>query len=249
MSSLLVKHLASKGCKKIMIVNRSYPRAEALAEEFSEIEFDIHLMTDLMSCVENSDVIFAASSSEEILIARDDAASMRSVSEKVGGVRRFFDISVPRNISNCINELESSRVFNVDDLKEVVAANKEERAKAAAEAEVLINEEIQAFEAWWDSLETVPAIKALRGKAETIRMTEFEKTLNKMGDGLSKKQMRALEDMSKGIVNKLLHGPMTALRCDGTDPAAVGETLANMEALERMFGLSDVAEVPIRRKK
>lgn len=249
MSSLLVKHLASKGCKKIMIVNRSYPRAEALAEEFSEIEFDIHLMTDLMSCVENSDVIFAASSSEEILIARDDAASMRPVSEKVGGVRRFFDISVPRNISNCINELESSRVFNVDDLKEVVAANKEERAKAAAEAEVLINEEIQAFEAWWDSLETVPAIKALRGKAENIRMTEFEKTLNKMGDGLSKKQMRALEDMSKGIVNKLLHGPMTALRCDGTDPAAVGETLANMEALERMFGLSDVAEVPVRRKK
>ena len=134
-------------------------------------------------------------------------------------------------------------------MKEVVAANKEERAKAAAEAEVLISEEIQAFEAWRDSLETVPAIKALRGKAESIRTVELEKTLNKMGEGLTKKQMRALEDMSRGIVNKLLHGPMTALRCDGTDPQAVGETLANMEALERMFGLSEVDEFPIRRKK
>lgn len=49
---------------------------------------------------------------------------------------------------------------------------------------------------------------------------------------------QVIEELSKGIVNKLLHGPMTALRCDGADPSAVSETLANMEALERMFGLT-----------
>ena len=41
--------------------------------------------------------------------------------------------------------------------------------------------------------------------------------------------LQVIEELSKGIVNKLLHGPMTALRCDGADPAAVTETLANME--------------------
>lgn len=51
-------------------------------------------------------------------------------------------------------------------------------------------------------------------------------------------QVRAVEELSRAIVNKLLHGPMTALRCDGSDPTAVGETLANMDALERMFELS-----------
>lgn len=112
--------------------------------------------------------------------------------------------------------------------------------QAAAEAAVLIEEEQRAFEAWRDSLETVPTIKALRSKAENIRAGEFEKALNKMGDGLSKKQLKAIEELSKAIVNKLLHGPMTALRCDGTDPDAVGQTLANMEALERMFQLSQV---------
>lgn len=59
-----------------------------------------------------------------------------------------------------------------------------------------------------------------------------------MGEGLTKKQAKALEDLTRGIVNKLLHGPMTALRCDGNDPEAVNETLANMDALERMFELS-----------
>jgi glutamyl-tRNA reductase len=203
-------------------------------------------------------------------------------------VRRFIDISVPRNIAPQLNDAEGAIVYNVDDLKEVVAANKEERAKAAAEAEVLLQvrvaweayvlpgqlllpavvpcltghqtdcsrvpsmshlpclpqEEQLSFEAWRDSLETVPTIKALRGKAETIRSVELEKVLNKLGEGLTNKQKKLIEDMSKGIVNKLLHGPMTALRCDGADPAAVTQTLANMEALERMFELASEAEGP-----
>ncbi len=57
-----------------------------------------------------------------------------------------------------------------------------------------------------------------------------------------------IEELSKGIVNKLLHGPMTALRCDGADPAAVTETLANMEALERMFELGIMMEAELAAK-
>ncbi|KAG2491933.1 hypothetical protein HYH03_009666 [Edaphochlamys debaryana] len=240
MSTLLVKHLQSKGCKEVTVLNRSLPRAQALAEEFPEVKFNIHLMPDLMACVEAADVVFAASGSEELLILKDDVVKMSTPSEVVGSKRRFVDISVPRNIAPAINELDNAIVYNVDDLKEVVAANKEGRAQAAAEAEVLIKEEQRAFEAWRDSLETVPTIKALRSKAETIRAAEFEKAISRLGEGLSKKQMKAIEELSKGIVNKLLHGPMTALRCDGTDPDAVGQTLANMDALERMFHLSEV---------
>ena len=85
--------------------------------------------------------------------------------------------------------------------------------------------------------------QALRGKAESIRAGELEKALSKVGEGLTKKQMKAIEELSRSIVNKILHGPMTALRCDGSDPDAVGQTLANMEALERMFELARF-EVP-----
>ena len=77
---------------------------------------------------------------------------------------------------------------------------------------------------------------------------EVDKAMSRLGDGMTKKQMKAIEEMSRGIVNKLLHGPMTALRCDGSDPNAVGETLANMEALERMFSLSRFGvELPSKR--
>jgi glutamyl-tRNA reductase len=52
-----------------------------------------------------------------------------------------------------------AHVFNVDDLKEVVEKNKGARAKAADEARYLLQEEQASFEAWRDSLETVPTIK------------------------------------------------------------------------------------------
>lgn len=64
--------------------SRSLPRAEALAEEFPEVEFDIHLMGDLMKCVEECDVIFAASGSEELLVHREDLVAMPAASDKVG---------------------------------------------------------------------------------------------------------------------------------------------------------------------
>ena len=74
MSRLLVKHLQSKGCERVTVLNRSLPRAEALAEEFPEVAFDIRLMPDLLECVAASDVIFAASGSEEILVRKEDLA-------------------------------------------------------------------------------------------------------------------------------------------------------------------------------
>ena len=89
-------------------------------------------------------------------------AGMPPASAAVGGLRRFFDISVPRNIAPDIGEGVGGRVFNVDDLKEVVSRNKEERRKAADEACVLLDQEQLAFEAWRDSLETVPTIKVRR---------------------------------------------------------------------------------------
>jgi glutamyl-tRNA reductase len=141
-------------------------------------------------------------------------------------------------VGACITELPSTMLYNVDDLKEVVAANKEERRRKALEAQVIIDDELQSFEAWRDSLETVPTIKKLRAYAERIRALELEKAMGKMGEEVTTKQRKAIDELSRGIVNKLLHGPMQHLRSDGTDAEAVGETLQNMYALERMFDLA-----------
>lgn len=72
-----------------------------------------------MPCIEEADVVFAASGSEELLVHAADVSAMRPAGPSVGGMRRFFDISVPRNIDPKVDELESAGVWNVDDLQEV----------------------------------------------------------------------------------------------------------------------------------
>ncbi|MCO5610591.1 hypothetical protein L7F22_064830 [Adiantum nelumboides] len=237
MSKLLVKHLLSKGCNQIVVVNRTEQRVLDLQAEFVEAELVFHPLSDMMQCTGEADVVFTSTASESPLFFKETVEKLPLAGAGVGGVRHFIDISVPRNVAACVGDVRNTRLYNVDDLKEVVAANKEERRRKAMEAQVIIEEELRSFEGWRDSLETVPTIKKLRAYAENIRMSELEKCLSKMGEDLPKKNKRLVEDLSRGIVNKLLHGPMTHLRCDGADSRTVSETLENMQALERMFSL------------
>ncbi|KAL2649345.1 hypothetical protein R1flu_017473 [Riccia fluitans] len=237
MSKLLVKHLISKGCTRMIVVNRSEGRVAELQAEFGEAELIYKPLPEMMNCAAEANVIFTSTASETPLFYKEHAEQLAVVPESLGGVRHFIDISVPRNVGACVAEVPTARVYNVDDLKEVVAANKEERKRKAQEAQVIIEEELRSFDSWRDSLETVPTIKKLRAYAEGIRTSELEKCLNKMGDDLTKKNRKLVEELSRGIVNKLLHGPMQNLRSDGTDARTVTETIENMHALERMFDL------------
>ncbi|XP_024366862.1 glutamyl-tRNA reductase 2 [Physcomitrium patens] len=249
MSKLLVKHLISKGCTRMVIVNRSEQRVLDLQTEFPDAKIVYEQLGEMLRCAGEADLVFTSTSSEVPLFMKENVEPLAPASQASGGVRHFIDISVPRNVAACLSDLPSTRVYNVDDLKEVVAANKEDRRRKAADAQVIIDDEIQNFEAWRDSLETVPTIKKLRSYAERIRQTELEKALSKMPEDLTTKQRRALEDLSRGIVNKLLHGPMQHLRSDGTDSKTVNETIENMHALERMFDLgSEVLLVEAKAK-
>ncbi|CAN6450044.1 unnamed protein product [Victoria cruziana] len=252
MGKLVIKHLASKGCSQVMVVNRSEGRVSAIRDEIKDIEIIYKPFTDLASSAAEADVVFTSTASDTPLFSKEDVEKLPpAASSGVGGVRMFVDISVPRNVSACVSELDSARVYNVDDLREVVEANKEDRYRKAMEAQAIITEELKQFEAWRDSLETVPTIKKLRAYAERIRAAELEKCMSKMGEDLTKKEVRAIDDLSRGIVNKLLHGPMQHLRCDGTDSRTLSETLENMHALERMFSLEtdlSILEQKIRSK-
>uniref|UniRef100_A0A7N0V2U7 Glutamyl-tRNA reductase n=1 Tax=Kalanchoe fedtschenkoi TaxID=63787 RepID=A0A7N0V2U7_KALFE len=251
MGKLVIKHLVAKGCTKMVVVNRSEDRVAAIKEELKGVEIIYQPLTEMLNCAAEADVVFTSTASDSLLFTKDNVRTLPPVRDTVGGVRLFLDISVPRNVGACVSEVDGARVYNVDDLKEVVAANKEDRLRKAMEAQAIIADESKLFEAWRDSLETVPTIKKLRAYAERIRAAELDKCLGKMGEDMTKKERRAVDDLSRGIVNKLLHGPMQHLRCDGTDSRTLNETLENMHALNRMFSLEteiSVLEQKIRAK-
>ncbi|KAL8554844.1 hypothetical protein ACS0TY_002865 [Phlomoides rotata] len=251
MGKLVIKHLAAKGCRRIVVVNRTEEKVDSIKEELKDVEIVYKPLSELLTCAGESDVIFTCTASKTLMFSKDQVQMLTPVGSDVGDTRQFVDISVPRNVGPCVSDLDNVQVYNVDDLKEVVAANKEDRLRKAMEAQSIISEEVKLFEAWKDSLETVPTIKKLRAYAERIRASEVEKCLSKMGDDLPPNKKKAIYDLSLGITNKLLHGPMQHLRCDGTDNRNLNEILENMHALNRIFSLDtemSVLEQKVRAK-
>jgi glutamyl-tRNA reductase len=146
----------------------------------------------------------------------------------------LIDIGVPRNISADTTELSGVSSFDVDDLQEVVTRNQEARREMAAEAEGLLEEESRLFLEWWDGLEAVPVVNRLRRQLEDIREQELQKALSRMGPDLSARERKVVEALSKGIINKVLHTPMTNLRA----PQPRQQRHTAMAVLEQLFELS-----------
>lgn len=227
MSRLLLQHLQAKGCNELILVNRTRTRAESLASAFPDLCIECLLLDDLDNCLITSTLVFTSTASDTPII---DASRLKNLSL---GSLRLIDIGVPRNVAADVDEIEGVYSHDVDDLQEVVSRNQEARQKIAMEAEGLLKEEGRLFLEWWDSLEAVPTINQLRANLESIRSEELQKALSRMGPDFSARERKVVEALSKGIINKILHTPVTQLRA----PQARTERKEALRVVETLFNL------------
>ncbi|MGJ3251024.1 MAG: glutamyl-tRNA reductase [Elainellaceae cyanobacterium] len=233
MARLLVQHLISKGASQISIVNRSLKSAQELAQQFKGVDLKVHLLADIGQVVAESHLVFTSTGATEPLLNRSKLEQILAPNQPL----MIFDIAVPRNVDADANDLDHVQSFNVDDLKAVVAQNQESRRQMAMEAEELLEEEVDAFEVWWRSLETVSTISSLRDKVETIREQELEKALSRLGSEFAEKHQEIIEALTRGIVNKILHDPMVQLRAQQDIEARRHA----MQTLHLLFNLETVS--------
>ena len=230
MARLLIKHLLAKGVTRLVIVNRSVERAQQLADEFSPAQLPCCSLEMMLDIVGSSDLVFTSTASTEPMLDKAKLASVLSPEQSL----RLIDISVPRNVAADVSGLQPVQVFNVDDLKTVVAQNQESRQQAAQAAEALIEEELKAFVGWSRSQEAVPVINCLRAKVESIREQEVAKAMSRLGVDLAQRHQGAIESLTRGIVNKILHEPMVQLRANQN----LEEQRLALQTLEKLFDLN-----------
>ena len=230
MARLLLQHLQSKGCRGLVLLNRTVARAEALAADFPDLPVQCRPLTDLDHCLSTCSLVFTSTAAEEPVITASRLEHLNRRSSLM-----LIDIGVPRNISSDVSQLAGVESFDVDDLQEVGARNQEARREMAAEAEGLLREESRLFLEWWDGLEAVPLVNKLRLQLEEIREQELQKALSRMGPDLSARERKVVEALSKGIINKILHTPVTHLRA----PQPRQQRHLAMKVLRELFELSD----------
>ena len=231
---LAVRHLQNHGIGKILVTNRTFSRAVELAKEFNGTvvpfeQFDKHLYF--------TDIIIGSAGGNDYLVGPSLVTG--ALPERKRRPIFFIDLGVPRNFDPQLNDLENVFLYDIDDLGKVIEDNKDEREREAMKAEAIVNEEVEAFWQWLSGLEVAPTIVALRDKAEAIRQREVERAFAALKE-LPPHAQKAIEALSFGIINKLLHPPIAYLK--STSRSGDSDNASEVAVIRRIFGLDDNSE-------
>jgi glutamyl-tRNA reductase len=214
---------------QLHVVNRSEERARTLAESCGGRAVPFERLTMELA---DADVVIASTASSKFILTPE-------LMKGVVRTRRhrplfIIDIAVPRDVDPRVGNMDNVFVYDVDDLQQVAEENLAVRTREAAQAERIVEEEVQSFVSWRRSLELAPTIVALRERFAQIAQEELQRALPRLED-LSQSDHAVLEAMGRSLVNKLLHQPMTQLKADAGEPD--GALL--IDAVRRLFALSE----------
>jgi glutamyl-tRNA reductase len=211
MAELAAEHLLTHGVREVMVANRTLASAVELAGRLARQgrAGGAFSLEDLPQILSEVDIVISSTASPQPVISYDLAK--RALRQRRGRPLFFIDIAVPRDVEQRVGELDGCFLYDIDDLGQVVQANRASRSNEARAAEAIVAEEVVKFMAWLKSLAVVPTIAELTAKAEAIRMAELGRTLKDL-NGLAPQQTEALERMTQALVKKLLHDPILFLR-------------------------------------
>mgnify|MGYP001004585776 FL=1 len=203
--------------RRMVIANRTLERARPLAERFGATTM---ALSDLPQQLENFDVVISCTASSLPIIGLGMVE--RSVRQRRHRPVLMIDLAVPRDIEDEVSRLDDVFLYTVDDLREVVDAGLEGRRLAVAEAESIIDTQVNAFMNWLVQRQSVPLIQELHARSDVVRQQEVERARKMLAKG--EDPAVVLEALSKALTAKFMHGPTTLLsRHAGKDPE-----LANM---------------------
>ncbi len=203
--------------RRMVIANRTLERARPLAERFGATTM---ALSDLPQQLENFDVVISCTASSLPIIGLGMVE--RSVRQRRHRPVLMIDLAVPRDIEDEVSRLDDVFLYTVDDLREVVDAGLEGRRLAVAEAESIIDTQVNAFMNWLVQRQSVPLIQELHARSDAVRQQEVERARKMLAKG--EDPAAVLEALSRALTAKFMHGPTTLLsRHAGKDPE-----LANM---------------------
>jgi len=223
MAELAAQHLRENGASSLLVANRSPERGQQLAAKYSgeAVPFE-----NLLEQLSRADIVISSTGAQSFLVRKQDGQSI--LSRRRNRPMFFVDIAVPRDIDPELNKVDNIFVYDIDDLQEVIQANLKEREHEARLGEEIVEKEVEQFLLRMRTLEVVPTIVALQSRLEEIRKGEIERLHGKLGT-LTPEQEAAIEQITRGIVNKVAHPTIAQLKSS--------PELGMIDAVRRLFNL------------
>jgi glutamyl-tRNA reductase len=249
MGGLTADRLRAEGAGRVDVWNRSDEKAQRLA---ARVAGRVVAGSRLEDAVADADLVVCTTGAPEPVLELDlvaGAVQARRASadgDHRGASRRLvlLDLAMPRNVDPRCAELPDVSVVDIADVRAVADGTHSESdrrspgagrlAAAVADARRLVDEEADRFLAWTRASEVEPTIRALRQAAEDVRTSELDRLSGKLAS-LDDRQRDAVEALTRGIVNTLLHTPTVRLK----ELADRGGAELHADAVRELFELID----------
>ncbi len=227
MGKLVSKALWSYQPAEILVANRTWSKAERLAAELGgrAVRF-----SDIPEVIPQSDLVITATSSDKPIITK----------EVLGDGSRsmvIIDVAIPRNVSQDVASLPGVRLFNIDDLREVAERNKKAREREIERVEEIIDRELGMLIRHLYRIDVEGIVRELFREAESVRRREMERALRMLGNGVSERERRIIEDLSRVLVKRITSPIAENLR----RAAEMGDQEA-VRVAEKLLRCEDVSE-------
>lgn len=229
MAELAVEALRKRGVGKIVVVNRTLERAQALAKRW---DAETSTFESIHEVLLRADILIASTGAPHTLIHSEMVKV--AMHERSHRPLVLVDIAVPRDIDPEVEKISHVHLYDIDHLNEHLEQSLAERAAEVPRVEAILAEEQSAFMEFLSSLNMLPLIADLRKQAEAIRMAELDKVLRRLPD-LTEAERAHIEAMTQALVKKLFDSPTRRLHAEATSPHAPKYA----EVARALFNLTD----------
>lgn len=242
MSELTTRYLMEYGLSSVIVSNRSYAKAQAMARLFSgqAVPFD-----ELPAHLDQADIVISCTAASHYVLNMSNCGDI--LKARQGRRVIIIDIAVPRDVDPALAEIDGVQIYDIDKLQHVIDINHLERKKASRQAQQIIQEELDKFNEKLASLYVVPVISALKEKAELIKKQELKRVFNRLD--LSEREKKVVSTLAHNIINQLLHHPVVNLK----EMACSNQGHLYAEVSKKLFDLqvdtegTNVAEAEVRQ--
>ena len=150
----------------------------------------------------------------------------------------IVDVALPRDVDPGVREVNDVTLLDLDDLKDYAQRSAERRRAEIGKVREILAAEIERYRGERAAREVAPLVTALRvARRGRARATSSSASAAKLA-GLDPETRAAVEALTQGIVNKLLHEPTVRVKDAAGTPR--GDYYA--DALGALFDLP-VAEL------
>lgn len=149
MAEVSAKYLLGRSVKRLLVANRTYENAVALAQKFDAEPLSF---ADGMDALSVADIVITSMSAPEPILTRE---LMSQVMAKRHNRSLFLiDIAVPRNVDAAAHQMDNVYLYDIDDLQTLVQENARGRSGEVEKASLIVAAKSEEFEDWIRSLES-----------------------------------------------------------------------------------------------